>query len=91
MVWTITKREIHDNLLSSKFALATILCLILIVLGAYVSIKDYEKRMNKYSVGVQEQKGRRAAYEPKIYRKPEVLGIFGQGLERRLGMVADYR
>ncbi len=35
MVWTITKREIHDNLLSSRFALATILCLILIVLGAY--------------------------------------------------------
>ena len=91
MVWTITKREIHDNLLSSRFALATILCLILIVLGAYVSIKDYEKRMDEYSVGVQEQKGPGAAYEPKVYRKPEVLGIFGQGLERRLGMIADYR
>ncbi|MFC1712190.1 ABC transporter permease subunit [Candidatus Poribacteria bacterium] len=91
MIWTITKREIHDNLLSSRFALATILCLILIVLGAYVSIKDYEKRMDEYSVGIQEQKGPRAAYEPKIYRKPEVLGIFGQGLERRLGMIADYR
>ena len=91
MVWTITKREIHDNLLSSRFALATILCLILIVLGAYVSIRDYEKRMDEYSIGIQEQKGPRAAYEPRIYRKPEVLGIFGQGLERRLGMIADYR
>ncbi len=91
MIWTITKREIHDNLLSSRFALATILCLILIVLGAYVSIKDYEKRIDEYSVGVQEQKGPRSAYEPKVYRKPEVLGIFGQGLERRLGMIADYR
>lgn len=91
MVWTITKREIYDNLLSSRFALATILCLILIVLGTYVSIRDYEKRMDEYSVGIQEQKGPRAAYEPKVYRKPEVLGIFGQGLERRLGMIADYR
>jgi len=91
MVWTITKREIHDNLLSSRFALATILCLILIVLGAYVSIKDYEKRIDEYSIGVREQKGPRAAYEPKVYRKPEVLGIFGQGLERKLGMIADYR
>jgi len=90
MVWTITKREIHDNLLSSRFALATILCLILIVLGTYISIKDYEKRMDEYSIGVQKQKGPRAAYGPKVYRKPEVLGIFGQGLERRLGMVAKY-
>jgi len=46
--------------------------------------------MDRYSVGVQEQKGPRAAYGPNIYRKPEALGIFGQGLEKRLGMIAKY-
>jgi ABC-type Na+ efflux pump permease subunit len=50
VIWTITKREIHDNLLSARFALAIILCLILMTLGFYVSIKDYERRMGEYSV-----------------------------------------
>lgn len=91
MIWIITRREILDNLLSSRFALATILCLILIVLGSYVSIKDYERRMGEYSTGVQEQKGEHAAYMPKVYRKPEVLGIFSQGIERKLGNIVDSR
>ena len=90
MIWTITKREIHDNLLSARFALATILCVILIALGSFVSIKDYERRIGEYSVKIQDQKGERAANMPKIYRKPEVLGIFSQGMERKLGDVAAY-
>ncbi len=77
--------------MSSRFALATILCLILIVLGAYVSIKDYEKRIGEYSTGVQEQKGEGAAAMPKVYRKPEVLGIFSQGMERKLGKLVSYQ
>lgn len=89
MIWTIARREIHNNLISSKFALATILCLILIVLGSYVSIKDYERRMSEYSIGVQEQKGENAAFFPKIYKKPEMLGVFSQGMERKLGRVVD--
>lgn len=89
MIWIITRREIHDNLLSSRFALATIVCLLLVVLSSYVSIRDYEKRMEDYSVGIQEQKGPDAAYYPKVYRKPEVLSILSQGLERKLGILAN--
>jgi len=90
MIWTITKREIHDNLLSARFALATILCVVLIALGSFVSIKDYERRTGEYSVKIQDQKGERAASMPKVYRKPEVLGVFSQGMERKSGSVAEY-
>jgi ABC-type transport system involved in multi-copper enzyme maturation permease subunit len=90
MIWIIIKREIHDNLLSARFALVIILCLILMTLGSYVSIKDYERRMGEYSVRVDEQKGPDAASMPKVYRKPEVLSLFSRGMERKLGTVAKY-
>ena len=92
MIWIIVKREILDNLLSSRFALATILCLVLVVLGAYVSIKDYEKRTKEYSETVLAEKGREVFLygTPKVYRKPEILGIISRGIERKLGNTASH-
>ena len=53
MFRTLLQKEIHDSLLSLRFTVALILCLILIPVGMYVNLKDYEKRLSSYQQSVQ--------------------------------------
>ena len=85
MIRLIIRKELLDNLLSLKFSLGTIICLLLVVLSCYVSTKDYENRLQDYQSAIQEAREKPEVVEPRIYRKPEVLSIFSHGYERRLG------
>jgi len=89
MIWLITKREFLENLTSLKFAIATILCLMIVLFSLFVSTKDYERRLSEYQSAVNKQKGWDAVIFPKVYRKPEILSIFNHGFDRRLGNMFD--
>ena len=86
MFRVLLQKEIHDSLLSLRFIVALILCLILVPLGMYINLKDYEKRLNSYeqSLNIYQQehptKGsvNRGA---KAFRKPSPFSIFSVGLE----------
>ena len=52
MFATLFLKEIHENLLSLKFIIALILCLILIPPGMYIKLKDYQKRLHSYKQSV---------------------------------------
>jgi ABC-type transport system involved in multi-copper enzyme maturation permease subunit len=89
MFWTITKRELLDCLLSLRFTLAVILCFGMTILGFYVSLKDYERRLEEYQFCVRKQ-GQPVSMNA-IYREPEKLGILSQGLGKKLGMMIETR
>lgn len=79
-------KEIHDSFLSLKFIVALILCLILIPLGMYINLKDYQKRLNSYeqSVRIYQQdhpNERSVSRGSKAFRKPSPLSIISIGLE----------
>jgi len=90
MFWTITKRELLDCLISLKFTLAMILCFGMTILSFYVSLQDYERRLKEYQSCVRKQDGHAVSMNA-IYRKPEMLSIFSQGLDRKLGMMIETR
>ena len=48
MIWHITKRELYDNLNSLRFALATALLFVLMLINAMIHIKEHPVRMQKY-------------------------------------------
>ena len=48
MLKVIIKRELLDQLMSAKFAIGVFLCLALLVVGTYLSVKDYERRLQGY-------------------------------------------
>jgi len=90
LLWTIAKREILDNLMSLKFFFGTVLCLVLIIISTAISMHDYQNRMNDYESAVADfgKSLYSNVYHPRLYRKPEVLGIFARGLDRHFGNVA---
>ena len=48
MLSTLIKKELLDNLLSFRFIITLLLCLVLIPLGIFVSIKEYENARADY-------------------------------------------
>jgi ABC-type Na+ efflux pump permease subunit len=91
MVWTITKKEYLLNLMTFKFAVGTILCVVLMAVFTSILLKDYQQRLENYNQAVADDAAelRKARVykniKPNIYRRPEVLSIFNEGLEKRLG------
>jgi ABC-type transport system involved in multi-copper enzyme maturation permease subunit len=90
MFTAIVKKEILDALSSARFLITTLLCLVLIPLGVFVNLKDYQKRETEYRQAQDLARERLAltslAYDSQAegFRPPSVLGIFSTGLESAL-------
>lgn len=86
MLRTLVKKEIAETILDLRFVIASLLCIILIPLGMYVSRKDYERRLADYR---REHQIYRENYAQNVgaevqaqgFRRPSMLSIFASGLE----------
>ena len=87
MFGTLVGKEIAGMVLSLRFTIATLLCVVLIPIGMYVNQKDYERRLASYQ---REHQTYRQRYgvpsmplslaEAQGFRPPSVLSIFASGL-----------
>ena len=90
MIRTIIKKELLDNLLSFRFIITLLLCVVLIPLGIYVSIKEYQNGMNDYQQSMnlyrESIQGMKNAIdvEAKGLRPPSPFSIFAGGLDKFL-------
>jgi len=89
MFGALVGKEITETVLDLRFVIATLLCLVLIPLGMYVSRKDYERRLAGYQKEHQTYRqhhgspaapatGKEAAQG---FRPPSILSIFASGLD----------
>jgi ABC-type transport system involved in multi-copper enzyme maturation permease subunit len=91
MIFKIARTELLLNLMTFKFAVGTIICVVLMAVFMPVLVSDYQQRLEDYSQNI-------AANEailrdvrvyrnitPTVYRRPSVLSVFSEGLEKRLG------
>lgn len=79
-------KEIRETIITGKFFIATVLCLILIPLGMYVTKQDYIQRINDYRHTVQLYQQRsegkvNSMFKAEGYRPPSPLSVFAVGLE----------
>lgn len=94
MIWKIAKKEFLLNLMTFKFAVGTILCVVLMAVFTSILLKDYQQRLESYNQAVADDVAemRKARVykniKPIICRRPEVLSIFSEGLEKRVGNAA---
>ena len=89
MLRTLIKKEITETILDLRFTIASLLCLVLIPLGTYISRKDYEKRLTDYrrtkEMYLQSNTKRLKPFDFNLvmegYRPPSPLSIFACGIE----------
>jgi ABC-type transport system involved in multi-copper enzyme maturation permease subunit len=91
MIWKIAKKEFLLNLMTFKFAVGTILCIVLMAVFVPILTKAYQERLKVYNQNVAYNEGelnKVTVYKnitPTIYRPPSVLAVFSEGLEKQLG------
>jgi ABC-type transport system involved in multi-copper enzyme maturation permease subunit len=91
MIWKIAKKEFLLNLMTFKFAVGTILSMVLIAIFVPILAKAYQERLKVYNENVAYNEGelhKVVIYKnitPTIYRPPSVLAVFSEGLEKQLG------
>ena len=92
MLKTLIRKEITETILDLRFVIAALLCVVLIPLGMYVSLKDYEQRLQEYQTSVQqyEQRSKETMFSGDFgaegYRPPSPLSVFSGGLKDKLNM-----
>lgn len=90
MIGTLIKKELLEHMLSFRFIITLILCVVLIPLGIFVSIKDYENSLHDYQESQhlyqQSLQGMKNAIgvEAKGLRPPSPFSIFAGGLDKSL-------
>jgi len=90
MIWRIVAQEFLDSLISLRFIISTVLCISLITSVVYVSTDDYVDRLRDHNAAVDAHKeDRMREYNPKLFRKPQPLGVFSEGMDKRVGKVVE--
>ena len=86
-LWLVIQREFVSNVLTSRFMIGFIVCLLSTAVAVFVQIDDYETRLAGYNTAVREAATEAREWElyskikPKAHRKPNPLGIFNVGTE----------
>jgi ABC-type transport system involved in multi-copper enzyme maturation permease subunit len=90
MIWKIAKKEFLLNLMTFKFAVGTILCVVLMAVFMPVLVNDYQQRLKDYNANVaanEAEFGKVKVYKnitPTVYRPPNVLSVFSEGIDKQL-------
>ena len=90
MIWKIAKKEFLLNLMTFKFAVGTIVCVVLTAVFMPVLVSDYQQRLKNYNENVAANNTKLEkvkAYRtitPTVYKPPVILSVFSGGLEKRL-------
>ncbi len=87
-LWLIIQREFVSNVLTSRFMIGFVVCLISTAAAVFVQVEDYEKRLAAYHTAVREHQEETRTWDlysqinPKAHRKPNPLSIFNVGTEK---------
>ncbi len=87
-LWLIIQREFVSNVLTSRFMIGFIVCLISTTAAVFVQVEDYEKRLLAYHTALREHQEEIRTWDtyrqinPKAHRQPNSLSIFNVGTEK---------
>ncbi|MDE0324427.1 MAG: ABC transporter permease subunit [Candidatus Poribacteria bacterium] len=91
MFLVLLKREILAHLITFRFAITVITCLLLVVITTLIRIDDYEQRLAGYNTARDTNRDELLSTRtysflmPKVDRPPNPLSIFNAGMDNRLG------
>ena len=90
MIWKIAKKEFLLNVMTFKFAVATVVSTVLTIIFVPILAKDYQQRLSAYHDNITRNEAEMQKVKvyknitPTIYRPPSVLSVFSGGLEKQL-------
>jgi len=91
MIFKIALKDFLTNLLSSRFVIGLLLCLVLIPFSILISVNNYQSRVAQYRID--REAADKAVKEVRVYSKlrpevvfpPEPLSVFSMGISNQVG------
>ncbi|MBT4412394.1 MAG: ABC transporter permease [Bacteroidetes bacterium] len=91
MIWHIAKKDFLLNLISARFIVGTVLCLLIIPFTILINLDDYGTRLDEYHIKTVEAKNQLeqtrvySGLRPVIIRPPNPLSLFSNGIDGNVG------
>jgi len=95
VIWRIAKKELLLNLMTFKFAVGTVLCVVLMVVFMPVLVNDYQQRLKDYNANVsatQAELQEAKVYDTLllgwkhfVYRPPTIFSVFSKDIANQVG------
>ena len=91
MIWLIAKKDFLLNLLSVRFIIGFLLCLVVIPFTMVVSVDDFENQTRIYKIDKEDADKRfenlrvYSSLRPTVVKEPETLSIFSKGISQNIG------
>jgi ABC-type transport system involved in multi-copper enzyme maturation permease subunit len=91
MVWHLAKKDFLNNVVSARFVIGFILCLVLIPFSILINIGNYRDRLAQYRID--HDAAEKAVQEVRVYSmlrpevviSPEPLSVFSKGIGDQVG------
>ena len=92
MIWKIARKDLLLNVMTFKFAVGTVVSVVLTAVLVPVLLKDYQSRLDTYRANVaadqaELQQAKVYAHilsNRRVYRPPSVLSVFSRGIESQV-------
>jgi ABC-type transport system involved in multi-copper enzyme maturation permease subunit len=92
MIWKITKKDLLLNVMTFKFLVGTIVCVVLTAVLMPVLLSDYQRRWKEYHDNIAADEAELQAAKVydniksnrRIYRPPTALSVFSKGIESQV-------
>ncbi len=91
MIWKIAQKEFLLNLMTFKFVVGTVVCVVLTSVFVPVLAKEYQQKLKAYNENVADSEAKLrqvVVYKdltPVIYQRPALMSVFCEGLARHMG------
>lgn len=97
MIRLIAFKDFYTNLISSRFIVGLLLCLVLIPFSIIINLNEYENTMRIYQIDKTEAEKKMkevrvySALRPQIVKPPDPMHIFCKGISQNIGNKVNIR
>ena len=93
MILSIALKEFYNNLVSARFTIGFLLCLVLVPFTLLVSINDFQGQLREYESQKKQAENSLqvrvySRLKPEVVRPPQALSIFSRGVSYNVGSKA---
>ena len=81
---TLIKRELVDNITSSRYVLTSVLCVVLCLASMVLMVHDYQARIN-LSISIPES----ADWEEDVAKPPQPLSLMARGVDEARHIIKE--
>ncbi|MHA1704727.1 MAG: ABC transporter permease subunit [Promethearchaeota archaeon] len=91
MIWQIAKKEFHQNIMTFRFIIGTILCILFMTAVEFSLLNEYKTVKDAYNRELKENENNLKNYyvysliESFALKPPEPLAIFSEGISKNVG------